>query len=336
MKEKRDCIVTYSKAIGIILMVIGHSGPPSYIKDFIYAFHMPLFFILSGYCFKEEYFEHSVGFICKKIKNLYMPYVKWSVIFVSIHFVLMRFKGYSGLFHGEYYYDLFCWIKQVLFIFFTMSKTPTILGGFWFLKSLLLASIMALFIMKNIHSIYLRFLVLLVPLFLIKFLNISNSAVDIISLAMLSTVFFITGKFLKGKKIAVKYIPILCLIVVLVGIFSPAEMSTVSYITLFPFIISGISGTYIVTFFCSKIKGENSNLTNWLNLVGNNTLFILTWHLLIFKLTSLIAIIVYKLPLAQITSTPIIQNLNGWWIAYTCISMIVITVLLYVKRKLYL
>lgn len=54
---KRVESVTIAKAIGIILMVVGHSGLGGYPIRFIYLFHMPLFFFLSGYCFKESYLE---------------------------------------------------------------------------------------------------------------------------------------------------------------------------------------------------------------------------------------------------------------------------------------
>lgn len=40
------------KGIGIILVVVGHMiGNQLYIRPWIYAFHMPLFFMVSGYCF---------------------------------------------------------------------------------------------------------------------------------------------------------------------------------------------------------------------------------------------------------------------------------------------
>ena len=40
-----DVRVTYSKAIGIILMVLGHcSCSVPYVTQVIYMFHMPLFF----------------------------------------------------------------------------------------------------------------------------------------------------------------------------------------------------------------------------------------------------------------------------------------------------
>ncbi len=50
-----DDKVTIAKAIGILLMVAAHGGTPDGASNFIAMFHMPLFFFLSGYCFKEKY-----------------------------------------------------------------------------------------------------------------------------------------------------------------------------------------------------------------------------------------------------------------------------------------
>lgn len=36
------------KGLGILLVVLGHSGCPAYLHDFIYLFHMGLFFYVSG------------------------------------------------------------------------------------------------------------------------------------------------------------------------------------------------------------------------------------------------------------------------------------------------
>ena len=49
-----------AKGIAIILMVIGHTSIPNIASNFIYAFHMPLFFIASGLFFSVSCFnEHS-------------------------------------------------------------------------------------------------------------------------------------------------------------------------------------------------------------------------------------------------------------------------------------
>ena len=46
--KQRDSTWDAVKGIGIILMVIGHSGCPTFLHDFIYLFHMGLFFFVSG------------------------------------------------------------------------------------------------------------------------------------------------------------------------------------------------------------------------------------------------------------------------------------------------
>lgn len=54
-KSNRDHSVTIAKASTIILMVLAHAGCPRFLGAYIAMFHMPLFFIMSGYCFKTAY-----------------------------------------------------------------------------------------------------------------------------------------------------------------------------------------------------------------------------------------------------------------------------------------
>lgn len=48
MSQNRNRWLDIAKGIAIILMVAGHTPIPSVMSHFIYAFHMPLFFISSG------------------------------------------------------------------------------------------------------------------------------------------------------------------------------------------------------------------------------------------------------------------------------------------------
>ena len=53
--KKRLEWIDLAKGIGIILMVIGHMPSiPSAVHNWIFSFHMPLFFFLSGYMFKKK------------------------------------------------------------------------------------------------------------------------------------------------------------------------------------------------------------------------------------------------------------------------------------------
>lgn len=50
IKTQRQTWADNAKFIGIALMVLGHNSLASQpLNDFIYSFHMPLFFLLSGY-----------------------------------------------------------------------------------------------------------------------------------------------------------------------------------------------------------------------------------------------------------------------------------------------
>lgn len=100
-------MISIAKGIGIILMVIGHSGCPSYMRNFIYMFHMPLFFIISGYCFKSYYLYNFKLFAKKKFVGLYLPFVKYSVLFLILHNLFYKIGIYNSEFgrgiSGVYY-----------------------------------------------------------------------------------------------------------------------------------------------------------------------------------------------------------------------------------------
>lgn len=50
--KKRINYFDIAKGLGILLMIIGHMPIKNeYLKNFIFCFHMPLFFIISGYFF---------------------------------------------------------------------------------------------------------------------------------------------------------------------------------------------------------------------------------------------------------------------------------------------
>lgn len=59
---KRNSTIDILKGIGITLMVYGHSSGPHH--RFFYLFHMAIFIIASGYCFKEQNIVSFGNMIC--------------------------------------------------------------------------------------------------------------------------------------------------------------------------------------------------------------------------------------------------------------------------------
>ena len=81
----RNYTISIVKGIGIILMVVGHAEAPWFITNFIYTFHMPLFFIAAGYFFSRKYLSDPWTFISRRVKGLYVPFVTWAVIFLLLY-----------------------------------------------------------------------------------------------------------------------------------------------------------------------------------------------------------------------------------------------------------
>lgn len=77
----RENWIDWTKAILIWLMVLGHARLNGILLDFVYAFHMPAFFVISGYLYKPHNFIHT-------IKSFGIPIIFFSSINLLI--VLMN------------------------------------------------------------------------------------------------------------------------------------------------------------------------------------------------------------------------------------------------------
>lgn len=67
------------KAIGIILMVMGHVGFGEVFDKIIHAFHMPMFFFISGFLYKERTIS-ILEFARKKANALLVPYFVFGAV----------------------------------------------------------------------------------------------------------------------------------------------------------------------------------------------------------------------------------------------------------------
>ena len=128
--------VDVSRGLGIILVVYGHilfahfgSDQPAWVKAqvaFIYAFHMPLFFMLSGF-FLWSSMDRD-GFLRSRLSQLIYPYLLWSLVTVTLEIVLARYVN-SPLA-----------MRDALLIPFVP------LEQFWFLYALLVCQLVALLV----------------------------------------------------------------------------------------------------------------------------------------------------------------------------------------------
>lgn len=91
--------IDIARGIGVILVIIGHlSKFYEGIGQWIYSFHMPLFFALSGILFfvKKEWEKKPSAFLVSKLKGLAFPYVTISVANIVYDLILHGFEHAKG------------------------------------------------------------------------------------------------------------------------------------------------------------------------------------------------------------------------------------------------
>ena len=90
--QERISWVDAFKGLCIVMMVWGHTGAPG--TAYIYLFHVPAFFILSGYTQKLDV-KHPFRIIGKRFLTLFVPYFVINEGFFALYSILNRMGLYS-------------------------------------------------------------------------------------------------------------------------------------------------------------------------------------------------------------------------------------------------
>ena len=80
-----------AKGIAILAVILGHCGGiPQWLINFIFSFHMPVFFFASGYFLKERNSRENAVI---KAKQLMVPYIVTGIVIVIASTLLLMAKG---------------------------------------------------------------------------------------------------------------------------------------------------------------------------------------------------------------------------------------------------
>ncbi len=134
MVRERERWADILKGIGAILVVIGHlvlyEGNA---KIYIYSFHMPLFFFISGYLY-----HHTKGFksFCiRKVKGLLVPYFVFAFISIVVTYFL------EGIYLPK---------REILTNYFFVNGSFMFNSSLWFLVIMFFVLILFYFIKENV------------------------------------------------------------------------------------------------------------------------------------------------------------------------------------------
>ena len=113
------------KGIAIILVIIGHTSPDKTeilpYKSIIYAFHMPLFFILSGMfvatCRENYSLKTLKDFLHKNFIALIVPFMIWGTIYMNFSFSNLAYLCFGSWINFAHIQTLTSlWFIVVLFV----------------------------------------------------------------------------------------------------------------------------------------------------------------------------------------------------------------------------
>lgn len=143
-QKKTDKTIAIAKGLAIMFVVIGHCTPLGMAQNWMYQFHVALFFFVSGYFFSQKKVDEPLKFVKRKITGLYFPYLKYALFFLLIHNLLVSFHIMPD------HYDMRTWLYRLYLITTHFSGHDAMLGGFWFIKELFLVSILYLLIRRYV------------------------------------------------------------------------------------------------------------------------------------------------------------------------------------------
>ncbi|MBI4649986.1 acyltransferase family protein [Candidatus Desantisbacteria bacterium] len=198
--ESRIDWIDNAKALGIFLVLLGHQDISPLIRQWIYSFHMPLFFFLSGFLFNFEKYSKDRTFFKRKFHTLLVPYFIFA--FISFFFWLFVVRNLS--IHGESLkIDP---LKPFLGIFYSIGMNGygnPIENALWFLTCLFVVEAIFWFILK--FSKKFSYTLSIFIFFIIVIIGVVYSYTSLVRLpwsmevACVALIFYAAGFFYKDK-----------------------------------------------------------------------------------------------------------------------------------------
>lgn len=337
----KNTVISICKGIAIILMVMGHAEPPTLISNFIYIFHMPLFFITAGYFFSRKYLDDPWTFCVKRFKGLYIPFLKWSIFFLLLHnlwFEIGLLNEQYGNWTGgvTHPYNLNQFFHRLLLIITSMSGYDEFMAGaFWFFRGLLVASIMFLVLYKIVDSrlkISPQIGVLIVCAIAIGFnalrlgIGFKIPTIPNGGLREVWGIFFfgigVIYRFYEERIGNRWWVTAICVAIMCIGaanhwcgMNNSGEMRDIATLPL-----TGIAGFLVTKHLSTLIDLAGGVVARLLTFIGNNTLYVFIFHIISYKTVSWLKIMWYGLDPGEIGSHMVIHYNNHedfFWVLYT-------------------
>lgn len=265
--NKRIEWIDTAKGIGIICVILGHLQAPG-LFPFIYSFHIPLFFFLSGYLFNDK-----IGFkelLKRKSKSLLLPYVVLGLPLVALS-LLVEEKEVSLKVVSDY------------LVKFVLQQRMYVI---WFLTCLFVLEILCFFINMFISKKTIQLIIelLLCIGILLFYKKGGNSFIWNIDISIMAMPFYTLGMIFKEKQL-LKVLSKKRIITILIFVFW--IIGTIINGRIFGTVLdmyNNVYGNIIITYSVSVLGIVSiCYLCNYFSnrfivFIGRNSLIFFAWH----------------------------------------------------------
>lgn len=331
--QTRFTSIDYAKFIGIFLVVLGHQEISTNNINIIYAFHMPLFFFLSGFLFSFDKYKSYKTFLAKRFKQLIIPYVAFNIITYAFWFFIGRKFGSNSHITISIY-------KPIIGIFYGNGIDNYLIHcvPLWFLP--------CLFMVENLYFLIFRPLtqptkyIALIASLILGFIDYKYQLIRLpwsFNIAIVALTFYGFANLFREK--IKSYLTINAY---LLGIISAFSILLVIYITQFNgrvdmngrmygnyplFYIAAYAGIVFITS-TSELISRFIGINIFFQYVAQNTLTIFALHFIVMSIIKGFTYFALKIPPAAFEN-----NIGGLMIAV--ITIIILIPIIYVINRFF-
>lgn len=135
------------RGIGIVLMIMGHVGFGGKFDRYIHSFHMPLFFLISGYLYNKKKDTGIKTLLIDKVKRFIVPYLFFGMVNYCFWLFLERKEHFV--------------FEPISRLIWHNTQGLPICGAIWFLTALFWTSVFYILIDRHITNKEIKNIVLL-------------------------------------------------------------------------------------------------------------------------------------------------------------------------------
>lgn len=290
MKNNRIDYIDFIRGVGIILMIMGHVWFGEIFDKWIHAFHMPLFFVVSGFFYTKNNKRTYLTIVKKNVLSLIVPYIVLSTFYLILYYLLYGYNSMLGM------------IKYVCL--FNTTTFP-IAGAMWFLTSLFWTIIIYTSMDRLIHNNILKNIIFICIPVVITFFSSKMMVLPFgLSQSIVGIGFYHFGNKLykyKDSKLLVKIKRMNILFVFLLFVINSIiilsnkniNMRISLYDNFILFWINAIVAILILWYCSRKICEYNFKSINFIKNIGENSIVYLCFNQIAIMLSR--ELLIYKI-----------------------------------------